>query len=170
MNQSALIIKFAGIVYLLPTKNPKVFIFLKLDINKKFVKKEVKMIESVVDVMALVVAFVVIIKLLVVIIKPKAWLGVVKPIYKYPILLGFVSLVLAAFSLLYLLEELTIVQIFAVILLLVFLAGMTLAAYARELVSFGQKLLKDRRVVDKAWVSIIVWILLAVWVLYILFA
>ncbi len=128
------------------------------------------MIESVIDLMALIVAVVVIIKILVIVIKPRAWLRIVKPIYKYPVLLGFVSLVLGAFSLLYLLDELTIVQIFAVILFIAFLAGVTLASYAKDMVAFGEKLLKDRKVVDKAWISIIIWLLLGVWALYTLIA
>ena len=128
------------------------------------------MIESVIDVMALVVAIVAIVKLLVLVIKPRAWLKVVKPVYKYPILLGFISLVLAAFSLLYLLDELTIVQIFAVILFVIFLAGVTLASYAKEMVALGEKLLRDRKVVDRAWVSVIIWLLLAIWALYSLLA
>ncbi len=124
------------------------------------------MISSIIDLMALIVAAVAIVKLLVLVIKPRAWLRIVKPIYKYPILLGFISLILACFSLLYLLDELTIVQIFAVILFIAFLAGVTLASYAKELVAFGEKLLKDRKVVDRAWVSIIIWLLLCIWALY----
>ena len=54
--------------------------------------------------MALIIAVLIAVKILVVLIKPKAWMGVVEFFYSKPIISMVVSLVLAAVVLNYLLE------------------------------------------------------------------
>ncbi len=123
-----------------------------------------------IEIMALIIAVFAIIKMLVILINPKSWMSVVKTIYAKPVITGVVGLVLALITLYYLLEELTIVQIFAVILLVYFLMLMGVAGYSKELLKWVEGMLKDKRVLKKAWLALIIWILLIVWVLSEIFA
>ena len=63
----------------------------------------------------------------------------------------------------YLLQEITIVQIFAVMLFIALMAAMGISAYAREFVPLAKKLLKDRNILRKAWLLIVIWIILLIW-------
>lgn len=121
--------------------------------------------------MAAIVAIVVVIKLLVVLIKPSAWMNmVVKPIYSNNIFLMLVGLVLAGGSLWYLIDGgITIVQIFAVLFFLSMTAMITAATYSKDILAVAKKMLKDKKFLKMAWLSIIIWFALAIWVLKELF-
>ncbi|MDI6655402.1 MAG: hypothetical protein QME59_05890, partial [Candidatus Hydrothermarchaeota archaeon] len=93
-----------------------------------------------------------------------------KTVYGNPILTTIISLVLAVVVLNYLLVELTIVQIFAVMLFLSLLMAIAAAPYSKDIMEWANKLSEDRGVLKKAWLAIIVWVILIVWVLYTLFA
>jgi hypothetical protein len=123
-----------------------------------------------IEYMAAIVAIAVIVKLLVILIKPTTWMNlVVKPVYSSPIVLMIVGLVLAAGSLWYLLEELTIIQIFAVMFFLSMVAMITSAVYSSEILAVVKKILRDKKFLKLAWLSIIIWFALAIWVLKELF-
>jgi len=129
------------------------------------------MAPGVIGILALIVAVIAAVKILVLLIKPKAWLdSVVKPIYSIPALTIIVSLVLAGFVLNYLLNAgFTIVDIFAVMAFFSLLMAISFAAYAKDTIVWAGKLLKDKRVIKKAWLAILIWVVLIVWVLYSLF-
>ena len=120
--------------------------------------------------LALFVAVLAGVKLVVIFIKPESWIGVVKKAYAKPIYTIPIALTLALVILSYLLEEMTIVQIFAVMSFLMAIMMVGVASYGSEIIEFSEKLLKDRNAIKKAWLSIAVWILLIVWVLYEIFA
>jgi hypothetical protein len=120
--------------------------------------------------MAIVLAVIVIVKMLVIVVKPKAWMGVINFFYGNPIVLMVVSLVLAAGSLWYLIGSgITIVQIFAVFFFLAFISMVSVSVYSREMIALAKKILKDRKFMSRAWVSIHVWRALSIWVLKELF-
>jgi len=116
-----------------------------------------------IEIMALIVIVVAVIKLIVILVKPKAWIGVVKSVYSNSVLTMVVSLVLAVIVLNYLLTELTIVQIFASMLFFALLAALSISVYSKDLISLGNKMLKDRKFLSKAWLAIVVWIILIIW-------
>ena len=95
-----------------------------------------------VEIFALIVALAAAIKIVVILINPKAWINVVKKVYTNNSLLMIVSLILAAVVLYYLLMEITIIQIFAVMLFLMLLMAMGMAIYKKEIISITPKLLK----------------------------
>jgi hypothetical protein len=49
-----------------------------------------------------------------------------------------------------------------VILLFVFLAGISVAAYSDEFFKLSAKLLKDRSLLKKSWLAILIWVALTV--------
>jgi hypothetical protein len=103
------------------------------------------------------------VKILVLLVNPKAWIRMASKIWKYPSAMMIVSLILGAVVLYYLIQTLSIIQIFAVILLVMLLSASTMAAYSKEFSAFIQKLSKERNVIGKAWLALIVWVALLVW-------
>lgn len=125
---------------------------------------------TIIEWMAAIIAIVAVIKILVILIKPKAWMSVVKPIYANSVVLMIVGIILAGGSLYYLLDSgITIVQIFAVMFLLMALMLLSVAAYNKELVGMANKMLKNRGVLRKGWLAMIVWLVLSVWAIKELF-
>ncbi|MFH0847210.1 MAG: hypothetical protein V1894_04050 [Chloroflexota bacterium] len=122
-----------------------------------------------VEVMALLLAAVVIIKLVVILISPESWLNAIpKRLLGHPTLMSLLALALAVVILIFLLGELTIVQIFAALLFATPLIMMAFAPFAKD-VTLEDNIFLGRKVLKKAWLASLVWLILAVWVLYSLF-
>lgn len=116
-----------------------------------------------IETLALIAMLVIAIKLIVILVKPKAWADLVKKIWANPVLMEVIVLILATITLYYLLQELTIVQIFTVILFIALVAATSIAAYSKEMIALSQKMLKDKNIAKKAWLSILIWIILILW-------
>jgi len=125
-----------------------------------------------IEIMALIIAVIAGIKILVLLVKPRAWFdNIVKPIYSKPALTSVIALILAGFVLKYLLNSgLTIIQIFAVMLFFALIMALSFAAYSKEMLEWAEKMLEDKAIIKRAWLAILVWIVLVIWVLYSLFA
>lgn len=120
--------------------------------------------------MALIIVALSAIKIIVLLTKPKAWVSVFKAVYRKPSVTTIVFLVLSVIVLNYLLKEITIVQIFAVMLFFALLTGLTVAsAYSKDVVQMATKLLKDKNMIKKAWLAILIWTVLIIWALKELF-
>ncbi|MDO8623339.1 MAG: hypothetical protein Q7R52_03760 [archaeon] len=120
---------------------------------------------SAIEWMAAIIAIIALIKIFVILIKPKAWLPVIEFFYSKPNITMIVSAILAAITFRYLFMELTMVQIFATILFTSLLAMVTISVYSKEVISIAKKMLKDRKFLSRAWLSIIIWVILAILVL-----
>jgi len=123
-----------------------------------------------VEIIALIFVILASVKILVILVKPKAWLdSVVKKVWVNPLITEVVSLVLAGIVLYYLLDSgIDIIEIFAVIAFVGLIAAVGVAAYAKEFVGLAGKLAKQG-IVRKAWLQLIIWIALIIWALYALF-
>jgi len=122
-----------------------------------------------VEILALIVAGLAGIKLVIVLIKPSAWKGVVHGTYGKPAVTVPVALLLAVVFLNILLKEMTIVQIFGVMAFMMSLMLAGAAAFGDEITALADKMLQDRQAMRKAWPVITIWIVLIIWVLYELF-
>jgi hypothetical protein len=121
-----------------------------------------------VEIMAFIVALFAIIKLIMLLANPTAWMRLPKILNAQPIVSMLVSLVLAAIVLYYLLAELTIIQIFACLLFVMLLMMSAFSPFSKDLVDMAAKML-NKSTLKKAWLPSLVWVLLVVWVLYALF-
>lgn len=110
------------------------------------------------------------VKLLVVWVKPEAWKSFIKKIYTKPILTSSLALIAAIVILSYLLQELTIIQIFACMTFMMALMMIQFAALGNEIMELSDRFLKDRNIIKKMWLSLLIWIILMVWVLFEVFA
>lgn len=118
----------------------------------------------------LVFSILALVKILFVFFNPKAWLKLVGHIYgKASHVTIVVELILALGLLLYLLKEMTIVQIMGAIIFGALLSGITFAAFGKETLAFGNKILRTKGAVHKAIISIVIWLALTIWALVSLF-
>lgn len=123
-----------------------------------------------VEIIALILALAVLIKILVIIVKPTAWVKFIDPVIKNSKVMVWICLILAATVGYYLLQELTVVQIVASMLFVSLLMGMSLYSYPEIIISMKKQVIKKGNLFKKNWLTIIVWVGIAVYTLYVLFA
>jgi len=115
------------------------------------------------EILALILIVLLIVKISFLLVKPKAWLSVVKVIYAKPIVTVIVEAILAYIALTSLISlGMTYTEFFAVALLVTLLMGMSFAVYSKEMIELGKKMLKDKKFWKKAWFPVLIWVILAV--------
>ncbi|MCM8766118.1 MAG: hypothetical protein NC920_04660 [Candidatus Omnitrophica bacterium] len=125
---------------------------------------------SAIEIMALIVVLFSGIKIIVLLIKPELWINkMAKKLWAKTKFTIFISLMIAIISLVFLLKELSIVQIFAVILFLMALMVIGMAPYAQELINLISQTISKENILKKNWLAIIIWVVLMIWVLLTLF-
>jgi len=117
-----------------------------------------------ISIFALSILIAIVVKVLVISISPKSWLKFAERIWKFPSLTMVIALVLAGIVLYYLIQEINIIQIFAVILFVALMSMATLAIYAKEFIPVAKKLINDKKIMKRAWLLIVIWLILAIWV------
>ena len=126
---------------------------------------------SALEIFALVVIAVALIKLIFILIKPRAWINFAGKLYTWPVLTIIISLAAAGFVLnALIIAGITIIQIFAVMLFIALLSASMIAVYAKDFMLMAMKLVKDRKFLKKAWLPILVWLALIIWAIMALFA
>jgi len=129
------------------------------------------MIFGALQIAVLLLAILIVIKFLVLAIKPKAWLNFVKSLYNNPLITGLVELILAVILFYYLLMQLTIIQIMAAVALGALLTALSFAVFGKEMLPFAGKLIRNKRILwsPRAWFVWLIWLILIGWALYTLF-
>lgn len=125
------------------------------------------MVYSTIEWFALFLAVFVLIKLAVISVNPKSWMKFSKSLFTKPWLTTSISLILGLVVLYYLLVEITIVQIFAVMLFLSLLIAAGMVHFSKDFHKIANKNIEEK--IKGSWLTIIIWFLLSVWVLFSLF-
>lgn len=127
------------------------------------------MVFGAVEIIALIFAILILAKLLFVVFNPKSWFGFAKKVYGAPVFLAIVELILVVLVFYYLLMSMSFLQIFSVLALGCLLTGLSFSLFAKESMSWAEKILKAKGMMRKAWVPVLVWLILAIWALVSLF-
>ena len=120
-----------------------------------------------IEILATFFAVFVIVKLVVVTVKPGLWMKWAKGILKNELLISLIYFVFAVIVGYYIFEELTVVQVAAVTLWVSMLIGIGFIPYSKILLKTSDELLSVG--ISKTWLSMLIWAVLAVWVLYAVF-
>lgn len=124
-----------------------------------------------VEIIALVGALIVPIKIIVILRGQNIWFETVtKRYWKNATSTTLLSLLAVAVLLFFLLKELTIVQIWAAAVFGMALVSLALAPFSKYMISVERKWFAETKVLRTGWVPAVVWVALVVWVLYALFA
>jgi len=119
-----------------------------------------------VEVIALIFVIIALIKLLVILVNKNKWYeNVVKPIYSGSGTWAVVFLLLAIIVFYYLLKELSIVQIFAVMAFTSLLMGIGFMKHGKEMIEFAKKTY-HKKTTFWGWIYIIIWLILLLWALF----
>ena len=103
------------------------------------------------------------IKLIVILISPRAWLGFAGKVYVKPQITSIVSLLLAAVVLFFLIKAgITIVHIFAVMVFLSLFLVAGIAPYSEKFLGWAME--QDMKaILQQQWLYVLVWVLLMLW-------
>lgn len=118
-----------------------------------------------IEILALIFAVLVLVKLIVILIRPKAWGKFVAVVWSKAGLTMLVCLVLAVITGYYVLNNLSIVEVGAVMLFTSTLMAVAWGPYSKLLLKMKEEVLKPGAV-QKSWLPIIIWLVLGVWILY----
>jgi len=119
-----------------------------------------------IEIIALVFALFVLIKIGVVVKSPKGWMkGVVKPIYRHNFISMIVITFLAILIFYYLLLELNIVQIYAVIAFTGLLIGIGFLQHPKEIMKLADVMIKKRFAYSMS-LLLVIWSILSFWVIF----
>jgi len=122
-----------------------------------------------IEIIALIMALFVLIKLIVVTINPRRWFNKHTSKFWGGNILMILAFIVAAISLFFLLQELTIIQIWATMFFSLALIIMGLAPFSKYMVEVERKWFLETNSVKKGWFAAIIWAVISVWVLYALF-
>ena len=117
------------------------------------------------EIIAVIMIALGVIKFLVLAVKPRAWIKVVNVVYGSPKAITWIGLILGAVILYYLLQELTIVQIFATLAFLSALMMIGVASFSKDLSEFAKKILARKNIMKKTWLAWVIWLVLMAWAL-----
>jgi len=123
-----------------------------------------------IEYMALILVIISLLKIMSILINPRFWYEkIVKTVWKKPTLILIASLLISGISLYFLLQELTIVQILAVIFYTVFLMTAGIALFPNHLLQLKEKLYHDKNVIKRSWIYILIWLALLIYGLIYMF-
>lgn len=122
---------------------------------------------SSVEIIALALVAIGVIKLAVILVNPHAWFNMAKKITANTTVFRIAALALGAVVLYYLLTELTIVQIFASSAFMMALAWIGFSPYKKELMEFVNH--HQDGVLKKNWLLSVIWLALSFWVVKAIF-
>jgi O-antigen ligase len=108
-----------------------------------------------------------VIKLIVVLVKPQAWIrGVGRRIYAVPAVSLPILVILTVISFYYLLQELSMVQVFAAFLVFWLVMLIALLPFGRAFLPAIESAYSNNRAVwKKSWLTMVIWVILLVWAL-----
>ena len=120
-----------------------------------------------VEIIALIMVILFFVKMLYMYTNPRAWFSFTKYMYSGRAT-TIIALVLGIVIGYYLFQELSIVQVFAVMAFMSALMVIGVTAFSKEIIALADKVLR-KKVVQKAWPSTLIWVFLSLWVLWELF-
>ncbi len=115
---------------------------------------------------ALIFAILVIIKFIFVVTNKKFLVSLGRPFYKNSNAFSLFYLILAGIVLFFLLQKLTIIEIFAAAFFAGLLMKSALIAYGTDFLKAAEKAIYKKNLPWTLWLEIIIWLALSVWILY----
>lgn len=120
-----------------------------------------------VEIMAFISAIVVPIKIVMILKGQKFWFDTItKRYWGNALVTTILSLIVVLASLFFLLQELTIVQVWAATLFAMALISLALAPFSQYMLSVEKRWFTETNVLKTGLIAAVVWIVLVVWVLY----
>ena len=120
-----------------------------------------------VEILALILAIMVLLKLVTFLIKPNAWFNFAKGMTKHVHWMTFIYVVLAVIVGYYVFSAFTVVQVGAVTLFASLLFGIAWIPHMKKLLKNKKDFTKD--ILHRYWLAFLIWIVFAIWIIVSLF-
>ncbi len=117
------------------------------------------------EILALIFAILILVKVLVVLINPKKWMGFATAVWRQGPILTVIYVILTVLTGYYVLDKLTIVDVGAVLLFTSLLMALTAVPYVKKILEIKNGL-DDKNLVKKSWLPLLIWVAIAVWIIY----
>ena len=126
---------------------------------------------STIAILAVIFSLIIIVKVSIVFINPHGWFRVVHALFENTRILTIVYAVLSVIVGYYILRNLSIIQVSAVMLFTSLLIGLALIPFFGTILSLRQEVYGSRLdILRKTWLSLLIWTAIALWTLYEVFA
>lgn len=123
-----------------------------------------------VEILAVILAVMVLVKLIIIFINPRSWAGVSETMLKNTHLVSAIYLVLAVVVGYFVFSEMSILQVGAATLFVTLLMGLALTPHAKLLLKIRKTLYKSRRkILAMYWLPSLIWVIIAIWILVVAF-
>ena len=117
-----------------------------------------------VEIIALIMIVIAVIKIGVLLVKPQAWMNLAKGIYSKPNFTSIIALIFAIIVLYYLLQSgISIIQILAVTAFVALLVLIGLAKEVGPLIKKYESMIKKGNLWKENWFYTLIWIILLIW-------
>lgn len=121
---------------------------------------------SAIEILAAILIVMAMIKLVMILINPQAWLSFIRKIYTMPVLITGIGFLLSLLVLYFIINSgISIIEVLAVCLFIALLMVVGLASYADQLISWLQK----QNIIDvlkRLWLYSAIWLFLLIWGAY----
>ncbi|NQU82837.1 MAG: hypothetical protein HQ539_02710 [Parcubacteria group bacterium] len=119
---------------------------------------------SSIEILALILALFILVKLITISFSPKKWIGFSRAILKSSPLVYIIYLALTVLVGWIVLSKFSIVEVGAITLFVSLLISLSFLPYAKKLIVLSEDLMNG--VIKKSWLVILIWTVLAVWIIY----
>ena len=117
-----------------------------------------------IQIIALISIIISLLKIIIILVNKKFWINnVSKKILKNSHTFSFICLILSLIVLYYLLKELTITQIIASMTFAILIIGFGILTHVKELSISIDKIQKEKNIIKKSLIYIIIWLIILLW-------
>jgi hypothetical protein len=122
---------------------------------------------SAIEIIAIIFALFILLKISIVLINPRGWFKVSDAILRNTIVTTIVYLFLAVIVGYYIFRSFSITQVAAVMLFSSILIGLGMLPFSETLLTISDEMLRSRSdILRKTWLTLLIWIAIAIWTLY----
>ena len=122
-----------------------------------------------IEIIALALIVLAAVKMIILLVKPQAWMNFAKGFYKNKSVAVVIGLVLGGIILYYLIQEITIIQILAVTAFVAMLFVIGFAGHVSDLIRRYEREIKAGKLWKRHWFYTLLWIALLTWGALVLF-
>ncbi len=116
-----------------------------------------------IEIIALFIIALGLIKIIIILFNPNTWMRFVEWVYSYPKLTQIIAFILAGLTFYYLIQEITLIQIFAVMAFMAFFIMAGIAPYMKTILKDFKKIINKRNIWKDFWFYTLIWLILLIY-------
>ncbi len=122
-----------------------------------------------IEIIAVIFAILILVKIIVVFIRPKAWIRFAETITRNHLIITLVYIILAIILGYYVFSVFSVVTVFVIAIFGILLMAIGLIPYFESIIKTTKKMTREK-ILQSFWLSLLIWLIFAIWVLYVVFS